>query len=156
MEIVVRRAVAEDAPSLARLRWRWQVEEWQKIPTIDQESFVDFFTSWTLDHLSRYAIFVVQVDGRLGGMAWLSLTDRVPSPRRMDRRGGDIQSVYVLPDLRGSGAGAKLIEALIQYARDVELRYLTVHSARDAVGFYEKLGFVHHEQWLALPDDRLR
>ena len=62
----------------------------------------------------------------------------------------------ILPDLRGSGAGAKLIEALIQYARDVELRYLTVHSARDAVGFYEKLGFVHHEQWLALPDDRLR
>ena len=106
MEIVVRRAVAQDAPSLARLRWRWQVEEWHKVPAIDQESFVDFFTSWTLDHLNRYAIFMVQVDGRLGGMAWLSLTDRVPSPSRMDRRGGDIQSVYVLPELRGSGAGA--------------------------------------------------
>lgn len=155
MEIVVRRAVAEDAAALARLRWRWQVEEWHQIPAIDRESFVDFFTSWMLDHLNRYTIFLVQVDGRLGGMAWLARNDRVPSPRRLDRRGGDIQAVYVLPELRGSGVGARLIEAVIQHARDIELRHLTVHSAQDAIGFYEKLGFARHEQWLALPDDRL-
>ena len=94
MEIVVRRAVAEDAPSLARLRWRWQVEEWQKIPAIDQESFVDFFTSWTMDHLSRYAIFVVQVDGRLGGIDRLESGDPDIDfhtlPRRVQCVGNDL------------------------------------------------------------------
>ncbi len=154
-DVVVRRATAQDAPGLARLRWRWRVDERSQHSELSRESFVDFLTTWTLDHLTRYAVFIAEVDGQLSGMAWLSLNDRVPSPNRLDRRSGDIQSVYVLPDLRGLRVGTQLIEALLQHARDIELRYLTVHSAETAIGFYEKLGFVHDQQWLAYPAEKL-
>ena len=156
MDVRVRRATAEDAPALARLRWRWRVDELAQEALIERQAFLDFFTTWTIDHLAQYAVFVVEVEGQLAGMAWLHLADRVPSPNHLDRRSGDIQSVYILPEQRGRRAGAQLIETLLQHARNLELRYLTVHSAEAATGFYEKLGFVHEAQWLAYPDAKLR
>jgi ribosomal protein S18 acetylase RimI-like enzyme len=154
VEVVVRRATAVDAPALARLRWRWRVEERGETGDIDREPFVDFFEGWTLDHTGSHVPFIAEVDGQIAGMAWLSLGDRVPSPQALDRRSGDIQSVYVVPELRRHSVGARLIAAAVQHARDVELVYLTVHSAVDAIGFYERLGFVDNGQWLAYPLDR--
>ena len=84
MRVVVRKGTAEDAPGLARLRWRWRVEE--RGEPGDREMFLDFFTSWVLDHLATHVPFVVEVDDRLAGMAWLMLSDRVPSPGRMPHR----------------------------------------------------------------------
>jgi GNAT superfamily N-acetyltransferase len=75
----------------------------------------------------------------------------VPSPRALDRHAGDIQSVYVMPELRANGVGAQLIGAVIRYARETELTYLTVHSADTAVDFYLKLGFVDDQQWMSYP-----
>jgi GNAT superfamily N-acetyltransferase len=154
VEVVVRRAGAVDGPALARLRWRWRVEERGEVGDIDRERFVDFFVTWTLDHAGSHLPFLAEVDGQIAGMAWLSLGDRVPSPQALDRRAGDIQSVYVVPELRRHGVGARLITAVVQHARDVELVYLTVHSAVDAIGFYERLGFVDNGQWLAYPVER--
>jgi len=150
MDVVVRRGVPEDAPGLARLRWQWRAEE-KTVADISRESFVDFFTTWVLDHRATHLPFLAEADGRLAGMAWLSLGHRVPTPHALDRRSGDIQSVYVVPDLRGHGVGARLIEAILAHARDVELQYLTVHSAQEALGFYERLGFVDNQRWLGHP-----
>jgi len=151
MGVVVRQGTAADAAELAGLRWRWRVEERGEGGDIDWQSFVDLFTAWADEH-PHHMPFVAAADGVLVGMAWLSLTERVPSPRQVGRRSGDIQSVYVVPELRGAGVGARLIEELLRYAREAGLGYLTVHSAGTAIGFYEKLGFLHNEQWMAYPE----
>ena len=147
MDVAVRRGTAEDAPSLARLRWRWRIEE-RGESGLDRDAFLDFFVTWTVDHLATHVPFVAEVDGRLAGMAFLAISDRVPSPARMDRRTGDVQSVYVVPELRDRGIGAQLIEALRQYARDRELVFVSVHSADRAVRFYQRWGFGGNERWL--------
>lgn len=54
MRVVVRKGTAEDAPGLARLRWRWRVEE--RGERGDREMFLDFFTSWVLDHLATHVL----------------------------------------------------------------------------------------------------
>ena len=146
MRVVVRKGTAEDAPGLARLRWRWRVEE--RGEPGDREMFLDFFTSWVLDHLATHVPFVVEVDDRLAGMAWLMLSDRVPSPARMDRRTGDLQSVYVLPELRNSGVGTALLDAVLADARARELEHLTVHSGGQAVPYYLRAGFAADGRWL--------
>ena len=144
----MRRGTAEDAPALARMRWRWRVEERQAAAGVDRSTFVDFFTSWVIDHLPTHLPFVVEVDGALAGMAWLMVSDRVPAPGLMYRRTGDVQSVYVLPEHRNSGAGAKLMEAVLQEARDRELEFVTVHSSERAVTMYQRAGFAHNARWL--------
>jgi GNAT superfamily N-acetyltransferase len=152
MDVVVRQGTAADAAGLAALRWRWRVDERGEGGDMDRQSFMEFFISWVGAHTSDHLAFVAEADGRLAGMAWLCVTDRVPSPRSLGRRGGDIQSVYVVPELRGHRLGAQLIEAVIRHARQAGLVYLTVHSADTAIGFYGKLGFLHNEQWMAFPE----
>jgi GNAT superfamily N-acetyltransferase len=154
MDVAVRRAAAVDAPLLARLRWQWRGDERGEAGLVSREAFVDYFTTWTIDQLATHLPFLADVDGRPAGMAYLVLSNRTPSPTLMDRRAGDIQSVYVVPELRGQGVGAKLIGALLQHARDLELVYLTVHSAANATDFYAKLGFVDDHQWMAYRMDR--
>lgn len=100
-----------------------------------------------VDHLATHHPFVAVVDGRLSGMAWLMLADRVPSPSRLDRRTGDVQSVYVVPELRDSGVGGALIEAILKDARDRELEHVTVHSGERAVPFCLRSGFADGQRW---------
>jgi GNAT superfamily N-acetyltransferase len=148
VNVTVRRGTAEDAPALARLRWRWRVEEREATSDVSRESFVDFFTAWVIDHLRTHLPFVVEVDGALAGMAWLMLSDRVPSPDRMYRRTGDVQSVYVVPEHRNAGAGATLMNTVLAEARTRELELVTVHSSERAVPMYKRAGFRDDHTWL--------
>ena len=147
MAVKIRRGTAEDAPTLARLRWRWRNEERDETGG-DRASFLDYFQTWMIDHLPTHLPFVAEVDGRVAGMAWLNLGERVPSPTRPDRRMGDVQSVYVVPELRNSGVGAVLMAAVLDEARGRELELVTVHSAGRAVPFYLRCGFKDGQNWL--------
>jgi GNAT superfamily N-acetyltransferase len=145
--VTVRRGTAADAPTLARLRWRWRTDE-RNEPGPDREIFCEYFTAWVIDHLDTHLPYVVEADGRIAGMAWLVPSDRVPSVTRLDRRTADIQSVYVVPELRNTGVGATLIDALLAEARAREFEHVTVHSSDRAVPFYLRGGFVQDPHWL--------
>ncbi|MEU5722929.1 GNAT family N-acetyltransferase [Micromonospora sp. NPDC047738] len=88
------------------------------------------------------------MDDEAVGMAWLMVADRVPTPARRHRRSGDVQSVYVVPELRDSGIGAALLEAVLAEAGGLALEHVTVHASDRAVRFYERLGFQHDERLL--------
>lgn len=78
-------------------------------------------------------------------MAWLALTSRVPVPGAVDRRTGDLQSVYVLPALRNHGIGAELVVAVKRAATAAGAERLVVHSSPRAVSAYDRAGFVSSE-----------
>ncbi len=131
---------------MARLRWRWPGEERDETGP-DHAAFLEYFSAWVVDHLSTHLPFLAEVDGRVAGMAWLMLATRVPSPTRIDRRTGDVQSVYVVPELRNSGVGAALLDAVLAEARDRGLEHVTVHSSDRAVPFYLRAGFQDGQSW---------
>jgi GNAT superfamily N-acetyltransferase len=140
----VRKATADDAPALARLRWQHSAADG---PAGERAAFVAYFTDWMLDHLATHVAFVAEVDDRIAGMAWLMLSTRVPTVTLPDRRAGDIQSVFVVPELRSAGVGAALIAAILADARNRELELVTVHSSRRAVPFYLRAGFHADRNW---------
>jgi len=145
--VTVRRATAVDAAALADLRWGFRGDEDGLTPT-DRDTFVESFSVWLGAHQSTHMPFLAQVGGDVVGMAWLMIADRVPSPSRPHRRYGDVQSVYVVPELRNSGVGAELLNGVLAEARTLELEHVTVHSSDRAVPFYERVGFDHHRCWL--------
>jgi GNAT superfamily N-acetyltransferase len=143
----VSRATVADAAALAGLRWRMETESGGHTGT-DRAAYVAFYAGWLADHQASHLPFLAEESERPVGMAWLMVAERVPTPRRRSRWSGDIQSVYVVPELRNGGVGAALLDAVLAEARRLDLEHVTVHSSDRAVPFYQRVGFGHDRTWL--------
>ncbi|MEQ0561069.1 GNAT family N-acetyltransferase [Amycolatopsis sp. NEAU-NG30] len=139
-EIEVRAARPGELAAVAGLRWRW-VAERDGLPGDGREAFVRGFATWARENAATHPCLVGVRDGRLLGMAFLAVTPRVPAPSSFTRASGDVQSVYVVPEARGSGLGGLLIEAVLRLAGELGLERVTVHSSREAVPAYQRRGF---------------
>jgi GNAT superfamily N-acetyltransferase len=147
MDVTVRRASDVDAPALAGLRWRRATQD-HGYQGDNLSEFVATLGDWMRGHPGHRA-FVAEAGGEVVGMAWLAVVDRVPTATRYARRGGDVQSVFVLPELRDRGVGARLMAAVLDEARHLGLEHVTVHSSPRAVPFYERNGWDHDPEWLS-------
>ena len=143
----VRRATVADAAALAGLRWRRVTEEGDYGGT-DRADYLPFFADWLAEHQASHLPFLAEEGEQPVGMAWLMVAERVPTPRRRSRRSGDVQSVYVVPELRNRGVGAVLLEGVLAEARRLDLEHVTVHSSDRAVPFYQRVGFGYDRTWL--------
>lgn len=135
-------SIAEDGdvPELARLLWLDANNDERA-----DESLAHFAASlsnwWRTDGRNHNA-FVARLQPReLVGMAWVAPVPRVPRPGNVARRSADIQSVFVMPEPRGRGLGAALVQAAADFAVSQGALHVTVHSSRRAVPLYERLGF---------------
>lgn len=134
-----RPATAEDSVALAGLRWRWSSESGP--PPEPADLFAGRFAVWMRAHRSSHEALLAVHDGHAVGMAWLAATDRLPDPGTAGATHGDLQSVYLIPQLRDAGHGSDLVRAVIDRAADRGMAVLTVRPGRRSVAFYERLGF---------------
>ncbi|MFI9402480.1 GNAT family N-acetyltransferase [Nocardia sp. NPDC052316] len=139
-EIVVRPAEKDELAAVALLRWQWVTEK-RGTPDITREEFTAWFVAWAKDNERSHQCWVV-VDGDLVlGMAWLAVTQRVPTPHAPERASGDLQCVYVVPEHRDTGLGGRLIDAVVVEAGRLGLERVTVHSSDRAINAYLRHGF---------------
>jgi GNAT superfamily N-acetyltransferase len=146
-------ATSDDAPALARLLWLHHDETAQPGPSDVTAFAADLARWWAANDRSHRAFLARTDEGEVVGLAWLALLPRVPRPGTTGRFSADVQSVFVLPDHRGRGIGAALVEAAAEHAARSGAHYVTVHSSRRAVPVYERLGFEASGQLLKRPGD---
>jgi GNAT superfamily N-acetyltransferase len=82
------------------------------------------------------AFFVLRSDGVAAGCGGIKL---------VGSEYGEIKRMYVRPAFRGFGFGKLLIEQLAEYARSHDITLLRLETGiyqREAIGLYERLGFV--------------
>jgi GNAT superfamily N-acetyltransferase len=144
MTATVRVRDAGDAEALAALRWQRATQE-RGHDADNRDEFVTALRDWMAAHAETHIPFVAEVDGVVVGMAWLMVAARVPTASAYERRFGDVQSVFVRPELRNDGIGALLIERLLETAGATGLEHVTVHSSERAVAFYRRHGFGYRE-----------
>lgn len=145
-KVTLRQGTPDDVASLAALRWAWIVEENETPGAVDRATFLREFVAWAEEHSATHRPFVAETEEQVVGMAWLALYPRVPSPRALTRITGDVQSVYVVPTLRGRGIGAQLISAVIDAATSLGVEIMVVHSSPGAVSAYKRAGFTSEEE----------
>jgi GNAT superfamily N-acetyltransferase len=67
----------------------------------------------------------------------------VPRPGRFSghNRYGYVTNVYAEPEVRGQGIGSRLLERVVEWAREQGLQFLIVWPSEESVRFYERGGF---------------
>jgi GNAT superfamily N-acetyltransferase len=138
--ISARLAHDDELEQVVRLRWRWEREG--GFASSGEDEFVASAVAWAqtnrATHLPHAA---VDTDMTVVGMAWLALTPRVASVRSLDRWSGDLQSCYVVPELRNAGVGGLLVDAVLATARARGVEHVTVHASPESARMYERHGF---------------
>lgn len=158
MSVRVRRARADDVPDLLslfreldRLQRDWRV--FTPRPGIS-DAVVDSYR----DALGRpdELVAVAEDGGDVVGMAFAR--PRTPS-RFSDERSLDVSGVVVRVDRRGEGIGHLLIREVVRFAHELGISWVTLKTFspnRDAMEFWEGLGFTPRVVELAVPLDDLR
>ena len=154
MELSVRCANLSDAAALALLRWRWRSKE-RGEAGLSADEFVDAFADWMSEHSASHLAWIAEAEEAPVGMAWLAVIHRIPGPGQWLRLSGNLQSVYVVPERRGSGAGERLVRAVVDRARGLGLEYISVHPSERSFSLYRRLGFEESSGVLELRDDSL-
>ena len=115
--------VTDDFPACAAIRRRVFIEE-QNVPE-----------ELELDELDATAVHLLAVqDGRPVGTARLLI----------EGESAKIGRVAVLPEMRGTRAGAALMRAALDELRARGVTKAKQGAQTHAIGFYEKLGFTVH------------
>lgn len=154
--IDIRRARDTELEATVRLRWRWTLERGIEA-AVAEAQYVARTAQWARDHATSHLPHVaVASDGEIVGMAWLALTERVPTVTSSDRWSGDLQSCYVLPSHRGAGIGGRLVDAVLATASGYGAEHVTVHATAESARLYARHGFRENPRllWAAqTPDD---
>ena len=109
---------------------------------LSRAEFVDHFRRWWSDHSHSHLGLVGLVDEQVVACGFLALVPRMPSAHRPDRLTVDIQFVHVVAGLRDRGIGARLLDRLVDLAREQGAERITVHSSERAVTAYARSGFL--------------
>lgn len=113
-------SVTDDFPACAAIRRRVFIEE-QNVPE-----------ELELDDLDAAAVHLLATqDGRPVGTARLLIEGETAK----------IGRVAILPELRGTGAGAALMRAALDELRARGVTKAKLGAQTHAIGFYERLGF---------------
>ncbi|MFJ5728214.1 GNAT family N-acetyltransferase [Streptomyces paradoxus] len=138
--ISIRPARPTELADVAGLRWEWLVEKGSE-DLGAREDFLRHFVNWAGENAGSHRCMVLVRDDRVIGMAWLAVVQRVPTPSAPRRASGDLQCVYVVPEARDGGLGGRLIQAVLDGARELGLERVTVHSTARAIPAYARSGF---------------
>lgn len=82
--------------------------------------------------IERDYLWVLEDQGKILGFSHLAI---------MNLELGEIMGLYLLPEIKNTGLGKKLMNVILEESRHQKLHYLTLLSTLTAKSFYEALGF---------------
>lgn len=139
--LTIRRATADDAEALARLRWEFRTA----IDTADEaeDDFIARCTRWMRARLgyADWRAWVVELDGEIVGTAWLNLVEKMPNPVVEAEAYGYVTNVYLREHLRGRGAGAQLMAAMMDECAAAGVDAAFLWPTARSRSLYRRFGF---------------
>jgi GNAT superfamily N-acetyltransferase len=110
----IRPATPADAGELAALRYEFRAAlDPSQEPA---ETFQQRCASWMASRLAAGAwrCWVAEREGRIVGTVWLFSIEKLPNPVAEAEHYGYVSNLYVRPECRGSGLGARLLATVLE------------------------------------------
>jgi len=116
------------------------------------------YRAWLADRLTsgEYRAWFVESKGRAVAGAGLWLLDWAPSPYDQSQHRGYVLNVYTDPGFRRRGLAKQLMETIIAWCRENQIKIVVLHASDKGRALYESLGFKQtNEMRIQLPISNL-
>jgi len=140
--IEIRAARSDDASRLAELRWEFRTAR-ETPPTESRDAFVARCDVWMRRELAAagpWRAWVAVEAGAIVGQLWVQSIDKMPNPAAELERHAYVSNLFVAPAHRG-GAGTKLLEAALAWARAHDVDRVILWPSARSVSLYQRHGF---------------
>jgi GNAT superfamily N-acetyltransferase len=139
--IYYRRATSGDIEILMELRLAFLAELSNADPT--DVALRTAISKYFADSMSAgdFTGFLAQADDRIVSVGGLIYDQHAPSNRNPTGREGYIMNMYTVPEFRRRGIGSRILEMLVEEARQNRCGKIALHAVPGAKGIYEKFGF---------------
>jgi GNAT superfamily N-acetyltransferase len=139
--LIIRRATVDDAEALARLRWEFRAAI--DPPNEAHDAFVARCAAWMRARLGddSWRAWAAELDGEIVGTAWLHLMEKMPNPVDEAEVYGYVTNVYIREHLRGQGAGARLMAAIVDECAAAGVEATMLWPTARSRSLYRRFGF---------------
>jgi GNAT superfamily N-acetyltransferase len=140
--IHVRPACADDAVTLATLRYRFRTEVGEPVET--EEGFVERAAPWIAERLAGAAWrawVAMDTDGEIVGHVFVQFVEKIPNPVPEAETLGYLTNLYVAPPLRNQGIGALLLQAALAACDEMGVETVFLRPSAGSVPLYRRHGF---------------
>lgn len=153
-DIVIRMAGdgEQDTRAVARLRQEWVAERHSQRGVGPAPLGADFepqLADWYLTESGRCLTWLAELGGRPVGMVNLVVFTRAPYGGTPASRWGYLTNAFVLATHRNRGIGGRLLNGLLDHARENDLTRVVLSPSERSVPFYQRAGFGPADMLLA-------
>lgn len=140
--MIYRQATEQDFFQLVKLRWDFKMEDGE-VSSMPKPQFYQSLLHQLKINLERgnWTYWIAEENGIIVSQIFLYEVESIPRPARFDERFGYVTNVYTKPEYRGQGIGAKLMQRVIEYAKQRDLELLLVWPSETSTNFYQRAGF---------------
>ena len=152
-------ASIDDVADLAGLRFALYEEQEDRVGE-RPEDYLERFARFAERALASddWRAWVARLDGRPVAAMWLHTVHRVPVPGKRAGPIGYLTNVYVAPEHRDAGLGARMLDRVTTWCRQEGFSTVIVWPTERSRPFYARGGFGRPDEPLVLelePDDPL-
>jgi ribosomal protein S18 acetylase RimI-like enzyme len=146
----IRRATADDADALARLRADFLAEIGHA--GSDHAALVEANRRYMARALTsrQFAAWVAVTGDRIVATAGLAFFDRPPSGGNLDGREAYLLNMWTHASRRGRGLARRLLHAALEHARAEDAHRVWLHSTESGRALYDAFGFTPNQSALEL------
>lgn len=138
----IRRGGIKDIKSLVDLRMNFLRE----IGNIKNDTDIKQLIESSIGYFKRnidngFIYWVAEDNGKIVAISGLVLMDRPPTSDNFTGTEGYIMNIYVIPSYRHKGIAKAIMNEIISYLKDMDVKHVWLHSTEGGRILYEKMGF---------------
>ena len=139
---ILREAGKEDIPVLIELRMAYLCENRGGLTMQEETALRVVLEEYFTRNIGTMVFaYLLEMDGQPISTAYLAISEKPANPAFMTGRIGTILNVYTKAEYRRRGYATKVLEKLIDRAKEENLSKIELSATADGKPVYEKLGF---------------
>ena len=152
MDFTFRRATADDAELLARMRLEMRKERETAACALSEAEFLRCNVEFFRAHLGSgdFISFLAFDGGEAAACSGLSLQVHPPTYENPSGRSGYVTNMFTRPAWRHRGLAQKLVDLLVEAAKNADCAKLYLNASAMGLPLYVKYGFRPVENEMAL------